>query len=95
MTVIDQIGDYKILKSHDYIVKNVKGSHKHHGHFKQLKTCYTVIRLLHRGQVPKSSYLRGSALRLSLDDGYKAKEQRKIDKDSNRQLYININKGVK
>lgn len=93
--VIDQIGIYKILKTrNDYIVKNTKGKYNNHGHFKKAKTCYTIIKLIQRNQVPTSHYLRGSALRISTDNKYISKVQRKIDKDNSRQHYININKGV-
>lgn len=93
MTVIDQIGDYKILKSsRGYIVKNKRGSYRNHGHFKQLKTYYSIMQ---RHQVPKSRYLRGSVLRISVDDRYRDKVQRKIDKDKNKGYYFNPQKGVK
>lgn len=96
MRVIDQIGDFKILKtSQGYIVKNVKGKYENHGHFKKLDTCYVIIKLINKRQVPRSKYLRGSALRLSLDKKYLSKVKRKINKDKNKQRYVNINKGIK
>lgn len=45
--------------------------------------------------VPDSKYLRETVLRISLDDKYKEKVKNKIDKDRNKQQYININKGIK
>ncbi len=93
--VIDHIGHYKILKAQSgYVVTNIKASYKHHGHFKKLKTCYIIIKLIQRGQVPRSDYLRGSALRISIDDNYLEKIRHKIEKDKKRIRYININKGV-
>jgi hypothetical protein len=94
--VVDQVGDYKILKaSRSYIVKNVKGGYDNHGHFKQLKTCYLIIDLIRKRQVPRSRYLRGATLRISTDKNYIEKVKRKIEKDRNKQKYININKGCR
>lgn len=94
--VIDQVGDYKILKaSRSYIVKNVKGGYNNHGHFKKLDICYLIIKLLQKRQVPRSKYLRGAALRISTDKDYVNKAKRKIKKDRNKQKYININKGCR
>lgn len=94
--VIDQVGDYKILKaSRSYIVKNVKGGYDNHGHFKQLKTCYLIIKLMQKRQVPRSKYLRESAIRISIDINYVNKVKRKIEKDRNKQRYCNSQKGVR
>ena len=91
--VVDYVGHYKILKAHNgYIVSNTKASYKHHGHFKKLKTCYIIIKLIQRGQVPRSDYLRGSALRISTNDKYIDKVNRKIAKDKNKQKCVRINK---
>ncbi|HHY13472.1 MAG TPA: hypothetical protein GX526_02355 [Thermoanaerobacterales bacterium] len=80
--------------SRGYVVKNELGSYNKHGHFKKLKTCYTIIRLIQKGKVPKSKYLRISAVRLSTDKKYIDKVSRKIAKDKDKQRYININKGI-
>ena len=94
--VIDQVGDYKILKaSRSYIVKNEKGKYKNHGHFRRLKTCYLIIKLIQTQQVPKSRYLRESVIRIVTDIDYTNKVKRKIEKDRNRQYYFNSQKGVR
>ena len=94
--VVDQVGDYKILEaSRSYIVKNVKGDYSNHGHFKQLKTCYLIIDLIRKRQVPRSKYLRESAIRISIDINYVNKVKRKIEKDRNKQRYCNSQKGVR
>ncbi len=94
--VIDQVGDYKILKaSRSYIVKNVKGGYDNHGHFKKLDTCYLIIKLLQKRQVPRSRYLRESALRISTNKDYINKVKHKIQKDKDKQKYINVNKGCR
>ena len=94
--VVDVIGDYKILKtSRSYIVKNVKGEYSNHGHFRRLKTCYLIIKLIQTQQVPKSKYLREAAIRISTDIDYINKVKRKIEKDRDKQKYINVNKGYR
>lgn len=94
--VIDQVGDYKILEaSRDYLVVNTKGKHENHGHFKKLKTCYLIIKLIQTQQVPKSRYLRESVIRIVTDIDYTNKAKRKIEKDRNRQYYFNSQKGVR
>ncbi len=94
--VIDQVGDYKILKaSRDYIVKNVRGDYSNHGHFKRLKTCYLIVDLIRKRQVPRGRYLRGTAIRISTDKNYVNKVKHKIQKDKDKQKYININKGCR
>ena len=94
--VVDQVGDYKILKaSRSYIVKNVKGEYSNHGHFRRLKTCYLIIKLIQTQQVPKSKYLREAAIRISTDIDYINKVKRKIEKDRDKQYYVNPQKGVR
>ena len=94
--VIDHIGIYKILQDNrGYVVSNTSGSYANHGHFKQLKTCYTIIKLMQKRTVPKSKYLRGSVLRISTDKYYIDKVQRKIEKDKDRIYYFNPSKGKK
>ncbi len=88
--VINRFGDYKILQyGNEFIVSNTKGEYKNHGHFKRLKTCYTIIRIIEKKQVPRSKYLKGSVLRISTDEIYKEKVRRKMRKDKNKQVYIN------
>lgn len=50
--------------------------------------------MMERHIVPDSTYLRGTALRLSLDEKYIDKINIKIEKDKQKQGYININKGI-
>ncbi len=89
--VIDRVGNYKILRNNGgYIVSNIKGEYKNHGHFKKLKTCYTIIRIMGKKQVPRSKYLKGSVLRISTDERYKEKVKRKLKKDKEKQVYINF-----
>ena len=94
--VVDQVGDYKILRaSQGYIVKNLNGDYKNHGHFSQLKTCCLIIKLIQKRQVPRSKYLREAAIRISTNKDYVNKVKHKIQKDKNKQKYININKGCR
>ena len=86
--VVDRVGDYKILQNgNGFIVSNVKCEYKNHGHFKRLKTCYTIIRIIEKKQVPRSKYLKGSVLRISTDEKYKERVKRKMRKD--KQVYRN------
>lgn len=48
-----------------------------------------------KGQVPDSDYLRETVLRISLDTKYRDRVRNKIEKDKNKQLYFNPNKGVR
>lgn len=88
--VVDRVGGYKILQNgNGFIVSNTKGEYKNHGHFKRLKTCYTIIRIIGKKQVPRSKYLKGSVLRISTDEKYKERVRHKMRKDKNKQVYIN------
>lgn len=78
-----------------YVVINIAGTYQNHGHIKTLKGAKTIIDLVERKIVPRSDYLRHTALRLTLDDNYKMDILRKIEKDRNKTRYININKGLK
>lgn len=94
--VIDQVDIYKILKTQrDYVVVNIMGQEENHGHFRRLKTCYLIIRLMRRRTVPKSKYLRKAALRISTDKPYTDKIRRKIEKDKDKLYYYNPSKGAK
>ena len=87
---------YKILKNYSgCVLINKKGKYKNHGHFRKKETCFLMIKLMEKKEVPKSSYLRESALRISLDEKYKKNIQIKIKKDSNKKYYTNIQKGSK
>ena len=89
--------NYIITEEHSkrgYIVINTEGTYSHHAHIKKLSTCKMLINLLEKEIVPNSAFLRVSALRLSTNDKYTEKIYRKIEKDSDRQFYRNINKGA-
>lgn len=79
----------------EHIIINTKGVYENHGHVKYLNTCKRLIYWMEHRIVPNSSYLRESALRLSLDKKYKDKIRHKIEKDKQKPKYININKGVR
>lgn len=78
-----------------HIIINTLGKYEHHGHVKFLGTCKKFLKLMDKGIVPDSPYLRGTALRVSLNEKYKSKVLHKIEKDKNKPHYINVNKGVK
>lgn len=92
--IINKIDNYEILKVHNgYIVKNIKGKYKNHGHFKKLDTCYLIIDLIKNKKIPKSKYLLGSAIRLTTDEKYKNTLELKRNKLKDN--YYNVNKGIK
>lgn len=78
-----------------HIIINTKGKYENHGHVKYLNTCTKLLKLMNKGIVPHSDYLRGTVLRISLDDKYIEKVKQKISKDKQKPKYININKGVR
>ena len=55
----------------------------------------SLIKLIQTQQVPKSKYLREAAIRISTDIDYVNKVKRKIEKDKDKQKYINPQKGVR
>lgn len=96
--IIGKVGDYKIVKEqvrNSYIVVNTKGKYKNHEHFKKLSTCYLMIDLLQKKKVPKSDYLLEAAIRITTDEQYKAQLLHIQENRHNKQMYYNVNKGVK
>lgn len=93
--VIDIIDHYKVLQdSTGYIVVNMLGEYENHGHFKKLATCYVIIRLIRKQQMPKKDYMIEAARRITADWGYRNKLVAKQEKNLQRQYYFNPNKGV-
>ena len=78
-----------------YVVINENGGYGNHAHLDKYNTCKLLIRLIERKIVPKSEYLRGSALRLTLDEKYREKILIKQAKDREKPVYFNVNKGTK
>lgn len=89
-------GDFVVRECEKgFVLINMNGEYKNHGHIKSLKTAKMLIRLMRNKTVPNSDYLRGTVLRVSLDSDYKNKVLHKIEKDKNKPYFININKGIK
>lgn len=78
-----------------YVVINENGEYKNHAHFEKYNTCKLLIRLINRKIVPRSEYLRGSVLRLTIDQSYIEKVMIKQAKDKEKLAYFNVNKGIK
>lgn len=86
--MIGKVDKLKILEYRDtYVVVNENGEYKHHTHIKRYKTCEMFVKLVERKIVPKSSYLRSSAKRVTLDQKYIDKIDIKIKKDRNKPKY--------
>jgi hypothetical protein len=78
-----------IADSRGYVLINTNGEYEHHAHLKAYKTCKMLIRLIERKIVPISEYLRGSCLRLTLDEAYKETILRKQAKEKEKPAYFN------
>lgn len=90
------IDKLKIIQdSRGFVVINEAGAHENHAHLKKYSTCELLVRLIKRKIVPKSSYLRISCLRLTLDDRYRNKIMLKQAKDREKLAYFNANKGLR
>jgi len=93
---IDMIDGYRIQKgSRDYIVSNINGTYENHGHFQKLSTCYTLIRLMRKKTIPRSTYLLEAARRITTDSKYREVLTIKQKKNKQRQRYFNPSKGVR
>lgn len=94
--VVGVINEFTILEGKDdYIVKNNKGKYENHGHFKKVDTCYTLIRLMQKKTIPRSTYLLEAARRITIDAKYKQTLELKQLKNKQRQRYFNPSKGVR
>ena len=90
------IDGYRIQKgSRDYIVSNINGTYENHGHFQKLSTCYTLIRLMRKKTIPRSTYLLEAARRITTDPAYREALTIKQKKNKQRQRYFNPSKGVR
>lgn len=77
-----------------HIIINTKGKYENHGHVKHLGSCKKLLKLMDKKTVPHSTYLRGTVLRISLDEKYKQTVLHKIEKDSQKPKFIRIQKGL-
>lgn len=71
------------------MIVNKLGNYKQHAHVLNKNTAHNLIKLLDKGLMPTSAYLKESARRLLNDEEFKML----LEKD--REHYININKGVR
>ena len=94
---MDRKEHFKILDCgiNGFMVINTKGEYKNHTHIKSYNTCELLIKLVCKGIVPNKPYLRESAKRISRNKKYIQKIDNKIKKDSNRTMYINVNRGIR
>lgn len=87
---------FKVVKSNNsYVLINRHGEYENHGHFKKYNTCLKLIQIMKKNIVPFNDYLRTSVLRISTDEKYIEKVKIKMEKDKEKEHYININKGAK
>ena len=71
------------------VLVNSAGKYSNHGHLKKLSTALMMISLIERRIVPKSDYLRCTALRVATDEDYRQAILNKIEKQRNKQKFIN------
>lgn len=91
----DNPNDFKIFYDRgEYIVVNIKGKYENHAHLDSEGVCELLVKLVCKQIVPNKPYLRNSAKRITRSKRYIQKIDNKINKDKNRQKYVNINKGV-
>lgn len=77
-----------------YTIINLNGKYKNHCHIDNKKSAELFKKQVERKIVPRGSYFRSCALRVTTDDSYKEKILIKVNKDFNKTKYFNVNKGV-
>ena len=93
---MDKPSDFMIIEcGNHYVLMNKKGEVKNHTHLKKKDTCYLLIKLVCRKEVPRSPYLRTSAKRISRNEKYIREIEIKEEKDKQKQYYFNPQKGVR
>lgn len=81
---------YNIINCGDYMtIVNIKGEYENHCHVDKYKTAKMLVKLMKNKRIPKSSYLRESVKRVTLDENYIRDINIKIEKDKNKQKYRN------
>jgi len=78
-----------------YVLINKKGKVENHTHLKKKDTCYLLIKLVCRKEIPRSPYLRTSAKRISRNKKYIKEIEIKEEKDKQKQHYFNLQKVVR
>lgn len=85
------------------VVVNTKGSYENHAHLTRhtdskgkikLDTAKTLISIMLRRKIPKSSYLITSAIRLTVDQEYRYALETALARRKSKK-YVNVNKGVR
>lgn len=88
----------------NYVIENKKANdfdnfHTHINKKKKMKhkpkdsTCKMLIKLICNKKIPKSNYLRQSAMRISRDEKYIQNIQIKMEKDSQKPKFHKVNNG--
>lgn len=93
---MDKPSDFMIMEcGNHYVLINKKGKVENHTHLKKKDTCYLLIKLVCRKQIPRSPYLRTSAKRISRNKKYIREIEIKEEKDKQKLQYFNLQKGVR
>lgn len=77
---MDAIDDFKIKKSRgEYVLYNHKSVNGGHSHIGTKGTCHKLVRWICDKVVPRSDYLKISAIRLSRDEKYIKKVKKHLN----------------
>lgn len=85
MTFKDEL---RFKKVHDGFIVFIEGREEH-AHFRSVRGCQKLIRLLKAGKMPSEGYFRNAAKRLLTEDEFESLI------DNHKPMYINIGKAVK
>lgn len=78
-----------------FTISNLNGEHENHCHIDNKKSAELFKKQVERKIVPRGSYFRSCALRVTIQEDYKLKIQNKIAKDVDRQFFYRVNRGLK
>lgn len=78
-----------------FTVSNINGNYENHCHIDNKKSAELFKKQVERKIVPKGSYFRSCALRVTIQNDYIEKILIKNEKDKCRQRYYNSNKGLR
>lgn len=88
--------DFKIINTrNEFILVNRNGEYHNHCHLKKESTCYLLMKIVKRRQLPRSTFLLEleAARRLTVDEAYLHEIELKQKKK--KQKYVNSQKGVR
>ena len=88
-------------------LSNINGNYENHAHiiitnpnskakrYEAFGKANVLKKCIEKQQVPKGKFFRNCALRITINEKYKSTIKNKIEKDKQKLIYYNVNKGVK